>query len=135
MTSDQALPSLREMLNVARVRLDAPDPDVVYGVFKEFARQPVDGVADDTILYEIGIYSFGEPETYEIDLVRQFSFYENGEYDRMEQLHCSIQYEPDDDLRSLGAFNLTTAGSIRWDLGGLAARQRRSSRLKSSSQQ
>jgi hypothetical protein len=99
------------MLNMARVRLDAPDPDAVYGVFKEFARQPVEGVGDDTILYEIGIYGFGEPDTYRIDLVRQFSFFEDGEYDRMEQLHCIVHYEPDDDLRSLGAFNLTTAGS------------------------
>jgi hypothetical protein len=36
----------------------------------------------------------------------------------MEQLHCDIHYEPDDDLRSLGAFNLTTAGSSSWGPGG-----------------
>jgi len=110
-TPDQALPGLKEMLNGAGIRLDAPDADAVYGVFKEFARQPVEGVEDDTILYEIGIYGFGEPDTYRIDLVRQFSFFEDGEYDRMEQLHCIVHYEPDEDLRSLGAFNLTTAGS------------------------
>jgi hypothetical protein len=114
------------MLNMARVRLDAPDPDAVYRVFKEFARQSVEGVSagrpgeveDDTILYEIGIYGFGEPDKYRIDLVRQFSFFEDGEYDRMEQLHCIVHYEPDEDLRSLGAFNLTTAGSSGWGPAG-----------------
>jgi hypothetical protein len=102
------------MLDRARVQLDTPDPDVVYRVFKEFAKQPVEGIEDDTILYEIGIYGFGEPETYRLHLVRQFSFFEDGEYDRMEQLHCIVHYEPDEDLRSLGAFNLTTAGSAGW---------------------
>ncbi len=46
------------MLNEAGVHPDTPDPDVVYRVFKEFARQPVEGIEDDTILYEIGIYEF-----------------------------------------------------------------------------
>jgi hypothetical protein len=113
---DQALVTLRRMLAEAGVRLDAPDPDVVYREFKNFARQRVEGV-DDVILYEIGIYGFGEQETYRMDLVRQFSFYEDGEYDRMEQLHCTIHYEPEPDLRSLGAFNLTTAGSTSWASG------------------
>ena len=57
------------------------------------------------MLYEIGVYAFGEPETFRIDLVRQFSFFEDGEYDRMEQLHCTIHYEPDDELRSLGSYD------------------------------
>lgn len=104
------------MLDAAGVRVDAPDPYAVYKVFKDFATLPVEGV-HDVILYEIGVYGFGEPETYSIDLVRQFSFYEEGEYDRMEQLHCEIHYEPDDELRALGAFNLTTAGSTSWASG------------------
>jgi hypothetical protein len=106
------------MLNEAGVHPDTPDPDVVYRVFKEFARQPVEGIEDDTILYEIGIYEFGEPETYRLHLVRQFSFFEDGEYDRMEQLHCIVHYEPDEDLRSIDAFNLTTAGSAGWGPAG-----------------
>jgi hypothetical protein len=73
-------------------------------VFKDFARRPVEGV-EDGVLYQIGVYGFGEPETFMIDLVRQFSFYEDGEYDRMEQLHCTIHYEPDDELRALGSYN------------------------------
>jgi hypothetical protein len=74
-TSDQALPRLREMLHAAGVRLETPDPDVVYRVFKDFVREPVEGVEDETILYEIGVYGFGEPDTYRISLTRQFSFF------------------------------------------------------------
>lgn len=104
MTSDEALPTLRSMLEAAGIRLKAPDAVAVYRVFKDFARQPVEGVVDG-VLYQVGVYAFGEPETFMIHLVRQFSFYEDGEYDRMEQLHCIIHYEPDGDLRSLGSFN------------------------------
>jgi hypothetical protein len=118
-TPEEALPTLRAMLDAAGVRSDSPDPNVIYRVFKDFARLPVEGV-DDDILYEIGVYGFGEPETYSIDLVRQFSFYLNGEYDRMEQLHCTVHYEPDDDLRSLGTFDLWDSGRPQDEAGPLA---------------
>jgi hypothetical protein len=104
MTSDQALPALKAMLETAGVRRDAPDAGAVYIAFKDFARQPVEGV-EDGVLYEIGVYGFGEPETFQIGLVRQFGFFEDGEYDRMEQLHCTLHYEPESELRSLGTFN------------------------------
>lgn len=92
------------MLDAAGVHSDAPDAGAVFRTFKDFARQPVEGV-EDGVLYEIGVYGFNEPETFQIGLVRQFSFFEDGEYDRMEQLHCILHYEPVSELRSLVAFN------------------------------
>jgi hypothetical protein len=38
----------------------------------------------------------------------------------MEQLHCTVHYEPDDDLRSLGAFDLWGSGRPQDEAGQLA---------------
>ena len=97
------MPTFRSMLDRAGVRIEAPDANAVYSVFKDFARQDVEGVVDG-VLFETGVYGFGKPETFTIHLVRQFTFEVDGEYDRMEQLQCWIHYEPDAELRSLGAF-------------------------------
>jgi hypothetical protein len=92
------------LLRSAEVDFAAPDPGHVWDVFKQFVRIPVEG-AEDGVLYQTGLYGFGKPPTFQIGLVRQFSFFEGGEYDRMEQLQCDLHFQPDEDLRALAAFN------------------------------
>jgi hypothetical protein len=104
LTALESLATIRQMLLSAEVAFAAPDPRQVWDVFKQFIRIPVEGV-EDGVLYQTGIYGFGKPPTFQIGLVRQFSFFEAGEYDHMEQLHCNLHFQPDAELRALGAFN------------------------------
>ena len=111
------------MLDVRSIVSAGPDADKVWAVFKEFTTLPVEGV-EEGFLYEIGVYGFGAPETFRMNLVRQFSFYEDGEYDRMEQLHCTLHFPPDDDLRALGKFNTWAEQHASLDDFYLAVEQR-----------
>jgi hypothetical protein len=104
LTAQESLATLRQLLISAEVAFAAPDPRRVWGVLKQFIRIPVQGV-EDGILYQTGIFGFGKPPTFQIGLVRQFTFFAAGEYDHMEQLHCNLHFQPDAELRALGAFN------------------------------
>jgi len=104
MLASDAEATLRSALARANVSIEAPRADAVWAAFKSFLDEPVDD-AEDGVLYEVGVSGFGEPEAFQIDLVRQFSVYEDGEYDRMEQLHCTLRYPPSDLLRAHGSFH------------------------------
>lgn len=91
---------LIQMLNEADFDLRKPNPPIALGVLRRFATVQFD-CADDAFLFQCGVYDFTGRDEYQLDFVRQFSFEENGEYDRMEQLRCTIYFEPDPELRAL----------------------------------
>lgn len=98
--TQQTLETLDRMLREAGFDSDLPDPLVALRVFRAFADIPVE-CADDRFLFQVGIYSFSAPEQFSLDLTRQFAHEEGGEYIGMEQLHCTIYYEPTAELRTL----------------------------------
>jgi hypothetical protein len=118
MTSEEAEDRLRGLLADAGVDLDTPTAgDVVktWDVWRRFVLEPVEDVPSepgdyaDGILAQHGVYDWsytGSSEFFELDMTRQFSFYEDDEYDHMAQLHCTFRFEPTDALRALGERNL-----------------------------
>ena len=111
MLSDEAADRLRELLREAGVDLDAPTADDVersWDVMQRFAREGAEDVPaepgdyDDGILAQYGLWE----GTFELDMTRQFSFYEDGEYDHMAQLSCTFHFAPTDRLRALRDENL-----------------------------
>ncbi len=104
MRPEDALEALNRELAAAAAKSPYPNVDAVWAGFKAFISQPVDGVEDE-VLYEIGVFGFGAPETFQLSLVRQLSFFDRGKYDHMEQVRCTVHFPPDDDLRGLGRFN------------------------------
>ena len=127
MHSDQAADRLRELVLEADVDPEQPtheDVERTWAMMRRFAFEPVEDVPsepggdDDGILAQYGVYdwsSTGDAEFFELDMTRQFSFYdEDGEYDHMAQLSCTFRFEPTDDLRALGEGNLW---SFDMDLG------------------
>ena len=55
----------------------------------------------DGFLFQVGTYTFTGPELFSLDLTRQFTHEEDGEYAGMEQLHCTMYYAPAPELRAL----------------------------------
>lgn len=115
MLSEEAEDRLRELLTQAGVNLSAPTADDVertWDVIVRFAREGAEDVPsepgdyDDGILAQYGVYDWGDGESYELDMTRQFSFYEDGEYDHMAQLQCTFHFEPTAALRAAGEKNL-----------------------------
>ena len=98
--SSEALQTLDGMLAEAGFDSDRPDPRVALQVFRSFAEIPV-ACAEDLLLFQTGTYDFTGPELFSLDLTRQFTHEEDGEYAGMEQLHCVIYYEPTPELRGL----------------------------------
>jgi len=113
--SEQAEDRLRELLTQAGVNLSAPTAEDVersWDVIERFALEGAEDVPsepgdyDDGILAQHGVYDWGEGESFEVDMTRQFSFYKDGEYDHMAQLQCTFHFEPTDELRAAGEKNL-----------------------------
>ncbi|MDR7002050.1 hypothetical protein [Neobacillus niacini] len=73
------------------------------GCFKGFCKEPVEGEEDKEILFECGIYDFTGEELFHFGFVRQFSIFEEDEYDHMEQLHCLFYFKPTEELKMLEA--------------------------------
>lgn len=79
-----------------------------WGAFVAFSNVVFDVPAipeADGLLYQYGLYSFSGPPRFTLDLVRQFEVLEDGEYDHYVQFHCELQFEPVDDLISLGNYD------------------------------
>jgi hypothetical protein len=92
-----------------------PSPSRGWTVFKEFCREPV-ACGDDGILFQIGVYDFSGEALCHFHFVRQFSLDANdGEHDRMEQLHLLFTCKPTDELKkletSLWAYNFADLDS------------------------
>ncbi|MED1472018.1 hypothetical protein [Bacillus salipaludis] len=73
----------------------------IWDAFKGFCKEPVEGEEDKQILFECGVYNFTGEELFHFGFVRQFSIFEDDEYDHMEQLHCEFLFKPTDALRKL----------------------------------
>jgi hypothetical protein len=100
-----------------------PDCLAVWRSFREFAEVRVrpegsgrlDPVGGDLLLFEWGVFhwpwSDALSEVFLVDLVRQFSLIRpDNEYDHMEQVHCSLGFEPVDSLRQLGSGTIWSNG-------------------------
>ena len=97
----EAEQKLRYMLHEAGFSEKGPKPLLAWEVFKSFVREPVDCAGDD-ILFECGKFSFTGEELFYLEFVRQFSFNDDtGEYDHMEQLHCTFTRQPTDELQGI----------------------------------
>lgn len=57
----------------------------------------------DMLLFQYGCYDWGQGETFELDLTRQFSHDDDG---TLSQLHATLHFAPDDELRALGPFDV-----------------------------
>jgi len=100
MQTSEAEKRLKAMLADAGFDMKRPNPQLAWDVFKSFMQEPVD-CADDGVLFECGIYDFTGKELFTWGLVRQFSIDVDGEYDHMEQLHCTFRCAPTKELRKL----------------------------------
>lgn len=104
LTTTTAGDHFRQMLEIYRIPVPRLTIPQAWAVFKEFAAYPIEDAPDVELLFQWGTYDFPEVterELFHCDFVRQFSIYEDGEYDRMEQLHCLFLYEPTAELRAL----------------------------------
>lgn len=88
------------MLLKAGFDYDNPDVLIAWNTFKVFSDQQFK-CADDTLLFQYGEYSFTGEKAFYWDLVRQFSYEKNGEYDYMEQLHIEFMFKPSPDFEGL----------------------------------
>lgn len=89
-----------DLLQKAGFSAVKPDPVVAWNIFKEFSKVKVD-CADDSLLFQCGVYNFTGEDLFHWSLVRQFSFEKHGEYDHMEQLECVIYYAPCLELKNI----------------------------------
>jgi hypothetical protein len=126
MRASDAEQRLKEMLSAAGVDVGAPEPMVTWQVFKQFAALPVEDVASedgDMCLFQWGTYDWGDGrgERFEISFLRQFTIEDDGEYDHMEQLHCTFEFEPTESLRGLGSGEHWIADDLADGLGRIEA--------------
>jgi hypothetical protein len=68
----------------------------------EHCRLEEDG---DMLLYQWGTYGYGQPETFQVDLTRQFIQGVGGDDPEMSQLSLTVHCEPTAALRALGNGN------------------------------
>ncbi|HLI65987.1 MAG TPA: hypothetical protein VKU90_06450 [Caulobacteraceae bacterium] len=59
----------------------------------------------DMLLFQYGCYDWGRGEMFEFDITRQFIVAEREDDDAISQLHLTAYFEPDEELRSVGAAN------------------------------
>ena len=100
--TSEALDRFGRMLADAGFAADRPDPLLALRVFAAFAAVPV-ACADDALLFHAGTFSFTGPPLFQLGFTRQFTHEEDGEYAGMEQLHCTVYYEPTHELRACEA--------------------------------
>lgn len=107
------------MLKDAGVDAARPQLQDTWNVFKRFAALPVGGVGpdpeDDLLLFQWDSYDWhdGKGERFNVDFLRQFTIYSRrGDYDHMEQLHCTFFFEPTPELRALGSGDKWSGGSL-----------------------
>jgi len=98
--ASEAEPYFRRMLASAGFSDEKPDLLLAWRTFKAFSSVPVD-CAEDALLFQCGVYDFTGRELFHFGFVRQFTFEEEGEYDHMEQLDCTLLFEPDLELRQM----------------------------------
>ena len=110
---------LKAMLARAGFDFQTPSPALAWSVFKAFAERPVEDV-ESGILWQMGCHAFTGEKLCRLDFVRQFSFYVDGEYDHMEQLHLLLTCTPTQELlpliRNHWAFDYPSLGEYFTDV-------------------
>ncbi|KAF5043643.1 hypothetical protein SDC9_64220 [bioreactor metagenome] len=91
---------LNEMLIESGFDINNPNPKLAWETFKKFSNVKVD-CADDSLLFQCGVYNFTGEELFHFEFVRQFSIEEDGEYDHMEQLRLTIYFKPNVEIKDL----------------------------------
>ena len=82
---------------------DNPSPKLIWSAFKEFAKIgfKVEDSESDALLFQWGNcedFEMNIPRFY-LDFTRQFClFHADSNYDHMEQLHCTLKYEINNDF-------------------------------------
>ena len=135
MAVDAALPELRRRLSDAGFDEEAPDIEVLWPVWREWAAVPVDGMDpdrdDDMLLFECSL-DLSEADRYHrgpqfsVAFTRQFSFYDaDGEYAGMSQLTAELDYEVHDDFRAITTMaswsDTFGTADLFWGSGGARA--------------
>jgi hypothetical protein len=97
--------AFRGFLLARRVDIDAAALDEITGAALDFystvSASGLAATADaDMLLFQVGLYDWGNGEHVEFDLTRQFIVDDEGE-DAISQLRCTVLYEPTIGLRSI----------------------------------
>lgn len=79
----------KELLAKKKLNYDNYSLDKILEVFEEFMEIDF-GVEEDDVLFETGTF-YGK-DIFTVDIVRQFSIYNQNEYDHMEQFHVTVQF-------------------------------------------
>jgi len=105
------------MFDEAGLDLEQLQPDAAWEVFKAFAAEPVEGMSrdDDTdmCLFQCGVYDWsdGKGPRFNWGFTRQFTLMdEDGEYDHMEQLECTLFFEATPELESVSVDGIWSGG-------------------------
>ena len=77
-----------------------PNLKTGWDVFRKFAGLQFD-CADDSLLFEAGVYEYTDETLFCLSMVRQFTIEVDGEYDYIEQIHLDLFYKPDGTLGGL----------------------------------
>ncbi|WP_079508754.1 hypothetical protein [Mesobacillus jeotgali] len=79
---------------VGKSKMDIP---YVWSVFKEFAKEELEGEEEKVILFQCGVFNFTGENRFYFDFVRQFTSEDGGTL----QLHCEYVFEPDNQLKKI----------------------------------
>jgi hypothetical protein len=79
------------------------DPLLTWEIFKQFVQLPIsDHGVTEMVLFECGVVNFTGEDLFNLSFVRQYEFSDSdGEYDRMEQVHCELQSLPTVELNRI----------------------------------
>jgi hypothetical protein len=109
MLAKDAKAEFEGLLRARRTSLSSLSPrqafDCMTSFFRDARVQDCDAEMDcDMLLLQWGTYDWGRGARFEFDVTRQM-IPSGGDDDDVWQLHLTVRFEPDDDLRSLGAGN------------------------------
>lgn len=76
------------------------DCNAAWNSFKEFSKQQFN-VANDALLWEVGIYDFTGKDLFYYSMCRQFSIEPSGDNEGIEQLRFVIYFKPNAELKKL----------------------------------
>jgi len=100
----------RRFLGSRRVEVEtAALADVITAVLDFYESERATGLETtpqaDMLLFQFGVYDWGQGENFEFDITRQFILEGEEGDDAISQLRCTVVYEPTMQLRSVGNGN------------------------------
>ncbi len=94
MNTVQALSQLSTAVESAGITEETKDFEKVISVFESFTKVDVESMRE-SLLFQCGVFALiTDEELFYLDLVRQFEIEEDGDYDRTEQIHLELVFEP-----------------------------------------